>query len=178
MEAIGLNLPGLVAQIINFVLILVLLRMFLYKPILGLLDRRAERIRESLERAEAVQREADRSRAEFEEQIVEARRQGQQIVAQATEIGERLKEESRQEARREADAIITRANAEIQLEKDRALTEMRQAFADLTILAASRVIEQSLDKNRHQQLIDQVLTESTMFNGGTTRSDEGVGRGA
>ena len=167
MEAIGLNLPGLIAQIINFLLILVLLRMFLYKPILGMLDRRATRIRESLERAEAVQREADRSRAEFEEQIVEARRQGQQIVAQATEIGERMKEEARQDARREAETIIGRARAEIQLARDQALSQLHQQFADLTIMAASRVIDQSLDQERHRALIDQVLAESGTVDGGS-----------
>ena len=166
MEAIGLNLPGLIAQIINFLLILVLLRMFLYRPILGMLDRRAARIRESLERAEAVQREADRSRAEFEQQMAEARHQGQQIVAQANEIGERMKEEARHDARREAEAIIERARAEIQLERDQALTQLRSQFADLTVLAASRVINQSLDRDRHQVLIDQVLTESGTVDGG------------
>lgn len=166
MEAIGLNLPGLIAQIINFLLILVLLRMFLYRPILGMLDRRAARIRESLERAEAVQREADRSRAEFEQQVAEARRQGQHIVAQANEIGERMKEEARHDARREAEAIIERARAEIQLERDQALTQLRSQFADLTVLAASRVINQSLDRDRHQVLIDQVLTESGTVDGG------------
>ena len=175
MEAIGLNLPGLIAQIINFLLILVLLRMFLYKPILGMLDRRATRIRESLERAEAVQREADRSRAEFEEQIVEARRQGQQIVAQATEIGERMKEEARQDARREAETIIERARAEIQLARDQALTQLHQQFADLTIRAASRVIDQSLDGERHRALIDQVLAESGTVDGGS-RSGRGSRR--
>ncbi len=175
MEAIGLNLPGLIAQIINFLLILVLLRMFLYKPILGMLDRRATRIRESLERAEAVQREADRSRAEFEEQIVEARRQGQQIVAQATEIGERMKEEARLDARREAETIIERARAEIQLARDQALTQLHQQFADLTIMAASRVIDQSLDRERHRALIDQVLAESGTVDGGS-RSGRGSRR--
>jgi len=174
-EALGLNLPGLIAQIINFLLILVLLRMFLYKPILGMLDRRATRIRESLERAEAVQREADRSRAEFEEQIVEARRQGQQIVAQATEIGERMKEEARQDARREAETIIERARAEIQMARDQALTQLHQQFADLTILAASRVIDQSLDRERHRALIDQVLAESGTVDGGS-RSRQGSRR--
>lgn len=166
MEAIGLNLPGLIAQIINFLLILVLLRMFLYKPILGLLDRRAARIRDSLERAEAIQQEADRSRAEFETQMTEARREGQQIVAQATEIGERMKEEARQDARREAEAIVIRARAEIQLERDQALAELRQQFAELTILAAGRVINQTLDRSRHQELIDQVLAESGPLNRG------------
>lgn len=161
MEAIGLNLPGLVAQIINFLLILVILRLLLYKPILGMLDQRAARIRDSLERAEQVQREADRSRAEFEQQVVEARRQGQEIVAQATEIGERMKDEARQEAQRQAEALVARARAEIDLQKDQALAELRREFADLTVLAAGKVIERELDRPRHQELIDRILAEAT-----------------
>lgn len=166
MEAIGLNIGALIAQIINFVLILVLLRMFLYKPILGMLDRRSERIRESLERAEAVQAEADRSRAEFEAQMADARRQGQQIVAQATEIGERMKEEARSEAQREAEVIVGRARAEMEMLRDQTLADMRVKFADLTVLAAGRVIRAELDPRRHQELIERTWEETGTLNGG------------
>ncbi|MDP2937298.1 MAG: F0F1 ATP synthase subunit B [Dehalococcoidia bacterium] len=158
-EALGINVPGLVAQIINFSLLMVLLTALLYKPVLKMLDERATRIRESLEKAEEVKREAERTEQQFQARIQESRQEGQAILAQATKSGERLVEEARQRAREEGESLLTRARTEIEMERDRAITELQQRFADLTVLAASRVIGQSLDKESHVRLIEQVLEE-------------------
>lgn len=158
-EALGINVPGLVAQIINFSLLMVLLTALLYKPVLKMLDERATRIRESLEKAEEVKREAERTEQQFQARIQESRQEGQAILAQATKSGERLIEEARQRAREEGESLLTRARTEIEMERDRAITELQQRFADLTVLAASRVIGQSLDKESHVRLIEQVLEE-------------------
>lgn len=158
-EALGINVPGLVAQIINFSLLMVLLTALMYKPVLKMLDERATRIRESLEKAEEVKREAERTEQQFQARIQESRQEGQAILAQATKSGERLIEEARQRAREEGESLLTRARTEIEMERDRAITELQQRFADLTVLAASRVIGQSLDKESHARLIEQVLEE-------------------
>ena len=158
-EALGINVPGLVAQIINFSLLMVLLTALMYKPVLKMLDERATRIRESLEKAEEVKREAERTEQQFQARIQESRQEGQAILAQATKSGERLIEEARQRAREEGESLLTRARTEIEMERDRAITELQQRFADLTVLAASRVIGQSLDKESHVRLIEQVLEE-------------------
>lgn len=156
-EALGINLPGLVAQIINFSLLMALLSVMLYKPVVKMLDQRATRIRESLERAEEIKREAERAEQQFQARLQEARQEGQAIMAQATKAGERMIEDAREKARQEAEAILTRARAEIEMERDRALTHLRQSFADLTVLAAGRVIGKSLDKQAHSRLIEEVL---------------------
>ncbi len=171
MEAIGINLYGLIAQIVNFVLLLIVLRLVLYKPVLRMLDERSNRIKESMDRAEQIKREAARTQEEFQAQLAEARRQGQEVVAQATQVGERLKEEARQDAQRQAEGIITRARAEIRMERDRAIAELRSQFADLTVLAVGKVINRSLDKRAHEQLISDVLAESSSLktNGGSER---------
>ncbi len=161
MEALGINVPGLLAQLVNFTLLFLVLRVTLYKPIMGMLDQRAQRIRQSMEQAEQIQREMARMEAEVERRLDEARREGQNLVAQAMQVGERMREEARAEARREAEAIVTRARAEIHIERDEAIAQLREQFADLTILAASKVINQSLDKAAHQRLIEEVLAEST-----------------
>lgn len=161
MEALGINLPGLLAQLVNFTLLFLVLRVTLYKPIMGMLDQRAQRIRQSMEQAEQIQREMERMEGEVERRLDEARREGQNLVAQAMQVGERMREEARAEARREAEAIVVRARAEIHIERDEAIAQLREQFADLTILAASKVINQSLDKAAHQRLIEEVLAEST-----------------
>ncbi|MBI3979105.1 MAG: F0F1 ATP synthase subunit B [Chloroflexi bacterium] len=160
LEALGINLPGLIAQIVNFSLLLFLLSTLLYRPILKALDERSERIRESLGRAEAVRQEASRAESAVQARLDDARREAQAIVAQATQIGERMKEEARQEALRQAEALLVRARGEIDLERDRAISQLRRDFAELTILAAGKVIGQQLDRGTHERLIEQVLAES------------------
>ena len=161
MSQLGLNIPVLVAQLINFFVLLILLRLFLYRPILEMLDRRSQRIREGLAAAEQSKEHAAEAEQEVARQLDEARRQGQTLVAQAQETSTRIQEEARNQARREAEQLLERARNEIQLERDQAIAELRKEFADLTVRAAEKVISQSLDRQAHQRLIDEVLAESS-----------------
>ena len=160
MDALGVNLPGLIAQIINFSLLLGLLYFVLYKPVVRVLDKRSERIKESLDQAERLKEETTRSEEVVKQQIDEARQEGRNIVAQATQVAERVREEAREQARGEAEAIIVKARAEVLRERDEAIEEVRGQFADLTILAAERVINTSLDREQHRRLIEEVLEQS------------------
>lgn len=161
MDQLGLNLPLLLAQVINFFIVLVALKVFLYKPVLGMLDQRAQRVREGLQAADRSKEQAAEAEQEVSKQLDEARRQGQTLIAQAQEASSRIQEESRNAARREAEALLERARSEIQLERDQAISELRKEFADITVTAAEKVIGQSLDRQGHQRLIEGVLAEST-----------------
>ena len=86
MGALGINLIGLITQVIGFVAIVVLLTWLLYKPLLRVLDQRSERIRESLEASERAREEAAKSQEEMQRQIGEARVEGQQLIAQARDV--------------------------------------------------------------------------------------------
>ncbi len=165
MDELGLNLPVLIAQLVNFFLLLVLLRIFLYKPILEMLDRRAQRIREGVEAADQSKEQASEAEAEVAKQIDAARQQSQTLVASAQEAANRIQEESRNQARQEAETLLERARTEIQLERDQAIAELRGEFAELTVSAAEKVISQSLDRQAHQRLIDEALAESTFGEG-------------
>ena len=165
MDELGLNLPVLVAQLVNFFLLLVLLRIFLYKPILEMLDRRKQRIREGEQAAEQSKEQASQAQAEVATKIEEARQQSQALVAQAQEASSRIQEDARNQAKLEAETLLERARNEIQLERDQAVAVLRSEFAELTVSAAEKVISQSLDRQAHQRLIDEVLAES-MFREG------------
>ena len=165
MDELGLNLPVLVAQLVNFFLLLVLLRIFLYKPILEMLDRRKQRIQEGEQAAEQSKEQASQAEADVATQIEEARQQSQALVAQAQEASNRIQEDSRNQAKQEADLLLERARNEIQLERDQAVAVLRSEFAELTVSAAEKVIGQSLDRQAHQRLIDEVLAESTFREG-------------
>lgn len=165
--ALGINLPTLIAFIINFGILYLLLRAFLFGPVMKNLDERRRRIAESLRTAEDVQRQSAESQRIVQEQLEQARREGQQLIAQAQQTSTRIQEEGRTNAQREQETMITRARQEIQLERDTAIAELRREFADLTIAAAEKVIGQSLDRSSHERLINQVLAESTFAGSGT-----------
>ncbi len=158
---LGISWQGLLGQIINFGLLLVLLYFIGYRPIRKMLDERSKRIKEGVDQAELAKEAAARAEEEVQRRLDEARKDGQLVLAQAAEMGERLKAEAREEARREAEALIVRARAEIGMERDEAIDRLRQEFADLAILAAEKVINETLDKERHRRLIEEVLEESS-----------------
>ena len=162
MEALGINVPGLVAQIVNFLLLLFLISRFAYRPILRMLDQRSERIKESLEAADRAWQEAQQAETNIQAQLDAARREGQQIIEQAARSAEQLREEIQQIARQEAQAIVERAKADFALERQKAIAELRRQFADLTVAAAERVINESLDRAKHQSLISEVLEQSRL----------------
>ena len=160
--ALGFSLPALVSNLINFTILLIVLRLFLYKPVLRLLDERKRRIQEGLERAEQAASSASASEHEAREAIEQAQREGRELVQQAQETAAQLRAQLEERARADADQIVTRAREEVQLERDQAIEQLRREFADLTITAAERVTRQSLDRAAHQRLIDEVLVNSEL----------------
>jgi len=157
---LGLTLPNFIGQLINFIILLTLLIFFGYKPIRRMLNERAERIRKGIEQAETAKREYENSRIEIDKRISKARDEGQMIVGQAEKAGERIKEEARQAARMEAQAIVEKARVEIERERDSVIDELRAEFVDTAILAAEKVISNVLDKEKHRILIEKTLAES------------------
>jgi F-type H+-transporting ATPase subunit b len=158
---LGINLPLLIAQIVNFTILLVVLRLVAWGPLMKMLDDRRERIRESLEAADRAKAQVAESERQVQEQVEQGRREAQHLVAQAQEIASRIQAEARTQAQADAEAMIARARNEIQLERDGAIAELRKEFADLTIAAAEKVINSSLDRNAHRRLIDEALAQSS-----------------
>jgi F-type H+-transporting ATPase subunit b len=162
---LGINLPVLIAQIVNFTILLVVLRLVAWGPLMQMLDNRSERIRESLASAEEMRTKAAESDRQVHDQIEAARREGQTLVAQAQEIATRIQAEARTQAQEDAEAMLARARNEIQLERDRAIADLRKEFADTTIAAAEKVINSSLDRSQHRRLIDEALAGSSFKDG-------------
>ncbi|OGO19013.1 MAG: ATP synthase F0 subunit B [Chloroflexi bacterium RBG_16_50_11] len=158
---LGINWGVLITQIITFIILLVLLRVFAYKPIMRMMDERSRRVRESVEQAEAVKAQSVKAEEELKKQLEQASREGQDRIARAVKAGEEVKLKAQEEAKRETEKLVVKARSEIRQERDAAITEVRREFADLTVLAAGKVIEKSLDKEEHRELIEKVLEESS-----------------
>lgn len=163
MEGLGINLPLLVAFVINFLILFGLLTLVLYRPVLRVLDERQAKIKESIEQAERIKEQTAHSEEEIKAHLETARKEGQALIVQATQIGERLKEEAKDKARQEAETIVTKAQTEIRQERDKIVDELRKEFVDIAILAAEKVTRETLDKEKHRKLIDEVLKENATF---------------
>lgn len=159
MDALGIDLPRLLTFFVGFTIIAVVLYRFLYGPITRMLDERAERIRDSLEAADRARDEAASSAERVEEELANARREGQALIAEAREAAGRLRSQEEERTREEVAEMLERARQSIQQAQDAAVEEVRKEFADLAILAAERIVEQSLDRDAHKQMIDRVLEE-------------------
>ncbi len=159
MEGLGINLPLLLAFIINFIILFVLLSVFLYKPVMKMLDQRQAKIKESMDQAELIRQQAEKSAEEIRTQMGLAHKEAQGIIAQAIDIGDKLKNETKLEARKEAESIVAKAQIEIQRQRVKDIEELRTQFADIAILAAEKIIKETLDKEKSSKLIENIIKE-------------------
>ena len=162
-KALGINVPSIVAQVINFGILFLLLYMVAYRPIIRMFDERSKKIKDSVDQAEYIKEQVARTEEEAEKRIAAATKEGQDMVARAVKTGEEVRQKAGVDAKVEAEVLIQRARIEIQRERDEAVDDVRKAFADLTVQAAEKVIDRSLDKEAHREIIEKVLEESTTF---------------
>ena len=159
--SLGYNTSTLLAQIINFVILFALLYFVAYKPIMRMFDERSKRVKESMEQTEYIKEQAELAEKETAKRIQQASKEGQKIIQKAEQAGEEARQKVREEASIEAERLVARAQVEIQRERDEAMADLRSQFADLTVLAAGKVIDRTLDKKEHKKLIEKTLEESS-----------------
>jgi F-type H+-transporting ATPase subunit b len=160
MEGLGVNLNGLIAQLVNFGLLCLLLWLVAYRPILRLLDERSARIKEGIDKTDAVREQLTRAEAEFAARRADGLREAQEIVGRANAAADRIQREAEERARQVADEVVQRAREEINIERQRAVADLRAQVADLAILAAGRVVRSTLDPQQHVRLVQEALTEA------------------
>lgn len=147
-------------SIVNFLVILFLLRRYLWGPILTVLANRAEKIREGLAMAEAAKAERERMKAEVEKLLGDARRDAQAIGERMTKAAEAAAAEIRSQAKTEADRIRERGREDAKQLHDQALAQLRSELAGMVVLAASRVLGREVKAEQHRALIEQSLDEA------------------
>jgi F-type H+-transporting ATPase subunit b len=158
-EALGINLNFLIAQIINFLLLMFILRMVLYRPMLNMLETRREKIRESLSAAEKARAEAANRSRENEEIIAQARRQAQDIIRQAEERAKQREQQIVADASTNVEAMKVKAQQEVEYERQQAMAGLRGEVAQLSLAIARKTIGASLvNEQAHARIVDEVLS--------------------
>jgi F-type H+-transporting ATPase subunit b len=157
--AFGVDLLKLAFQIVNFLLVLYLLNRFVFKRVLALIDERQARIAKGLEQAEAAARDRELARAEREAALDEARSEAQAMISRATKIAEDSRAEIVAAARAEAEKVTARSRDEITAEKEKALAELRAHVADLALDAAGKLVRAQMSGPTQRRLVEEFLAE-------------------
>jgi len=139
--------------IVIFLSVLAVLWRFAFGPILAAVNAREEGINQALEEARNRQAEAERLLQEHKDQLADARRQAQEILSEGREAASRIQKDIEGKAREEGEAILARAKAEIEREKDAAVEVLRTEAVDLALAAASKLLHQKLDGEQDRKLV-------------------------
>ena len=159
-EALGLSLTEFVFYVINFLILVGLLTKFLYRPFLNMLETRKQSIQDALDNAELINRRADEKMENYDRQIVKLEEQGREIIKEAKERAEKQADEIIEEAHSKANSIIVAAERQVELEKQKALEEMKQQVATLALLAAEKIVERSIAQVGQDQIVDEIIEQA------------------
>src|SRR5262245_7448513 len=150
--------PGLIIwTLVVFGILLVLLWRLAFPALLRMVEERERRIQKQLEDAEKANAEAQRLLEEHKKQIAAARNEAQDILAKAKAVSQKERETLLAKAREEYDALLSRARKDIDGEKEKAIQALRREAVELSIAAASRVIEANLDTDANRRLVTDFL---------------------
>lgn len=158
MEKLGLNISYLLFYVLNFLLLLVLLRAWVYKPILGMLNQRKDKVTQSLKDAEVAAEARANAEQEAHKVITAAQTEANQRIVEAVSRAEKSAAGVLAAAETERNRRIQAVQAEATLERDRLLGDLRGQVAALAIAAANKLIGESLDEQRQRTLIDEFFS--------------------
>ncbi|MCM1132408.1 MAG: F0F1 ATP synthase subunit B [Ruminococcus flavefaciens] len=144
--------------VLNILILFILLRIFLFKPINKMLDDRTQSIQKDFDDAEKAKKEAEELRQQYEDSISSAKEEAGQIIRKAHEDAESERAVIISNSHKEADEIISSASEKIENERKRVLQQAHTQIADLAIEAASKVVSANLDDEKNRKLVDEFLS--------------------
>lgn len=157
-----INFFWVIVSSINFVIFLAIIWTFAFKPVAGMLAERKERIEQGLKDAEAARVDRASSEAERIATLAEARREANDILVRAQKVAQESRDSDIAATKEELERMRVRAAAGIEAEKVRAIADVRAEVADLALLAAGRVLGESMTDDRQRRLVDEFLSSSAI----------------
>lgn len=149
----------LVANLVNFAILLYLLKRFLYKPALAYLDRRRELIASRMESARQSEEKAEELVRKREKELSDAREQASRILEDTRARAEEMISESKKTAQQEGDRILTEARREIEQERETMEMRLRKSYAEIAVLGASRVLNREVNLADHERLLEELISQ-------------------
>ncbi|MEL1229144.1 MAG: F0F1 ATP synthase subunit B [Candidatus Neomarinimicrobiota bacterium] len=156
--------PGLyIWTIITFLLLFYVLAKFAWKPLLSMLEQRENLIKDSLENAEKAREELDKLNVESEAIITKARSEAQSILSEGKAAADKIKEDTITKAKDEASKIREDAQHQIQVEKDKAISDIRKEVVDISISVAEKLINKNISEQDNNTLIEESLKKINKY---------------
>ena len=150
--------------LIGFLLLMAILYKFVFPSMTKMLDERGAKIQGQMEKADAELQKAEGTRRQYEEQLADARAQGNTIVEEARSQAERVRADVLAKAEEEAQQIRARARADIEAERGRIVQDLRGQVATLSVDLAGKIVQRELNPDQHRQLVDQYINELSGLN--------------
>ena len=148
-----------VFNLINFAILLYLLKRILFKPALAYLDRRREQIAAQMEAARVSEEKAAQLAAQRQESLHTTLEQNRRTVEEAKHRAEEIVAEAKEDAKQEADRILAEARRQIEQERAQMGQELRRAYAEIAVLGASRILDREVRLEDHRKLLDELIAE-------------------
>ena len=157
LEKLGIDWRLLIAQLVNFAILATALTFLVYKPIVGVLEKRQKKIADSLKDAERISEELASAKTKTEEAMREARVEAAKVVSAAQASAESVRAAAAEKAKAEVALIIASGKKQLAAERDAAMGEVRAAAAELVSLATHKVIGEKLSGAKDKQLVDKIV---------------------
>jgi len=155
----SINWTLVFAGVINFGLLLYILKRLLFKPALAFLDRRREQIAARIQAARQSESQAQQLVQDKESELQQARERAEGILAEARREAEAVIAQAKVEAKSDAAKILSDSKHRLEQERDRMIHDLREAYADIAVLGAERVLDREIQSDDHRRLLDQLLEE-------------------
>lgn len=159
LEALGVNFKMVLIQAVGFLFLLLLLKKFLFGRIKDMLKARADEIKDTYKKSDDAKSEAERLKGEYQRKVIQAEEEAegkiQAAVVKANEISDEIVKEAHQTAANDR----AKAQQGIEVERKKALAEVRNQVIDLTILSSTRLIQQTMQRKTAEKLVDDVIKE-------------------
>lgn len=149
----------MIATLINTLILFLVLKHFLFKPVNKILDERKQNVEETYRQADEKLSEAARLESEYTEKLANAKEESAEIVKNATKRAQTRSDEIIAEAKKEASSLMVKANADIEKEKKRAVNQIKDEISDIALAVAEKVVEKEIDSKDHERLIESFISE-------------------
>jgi F-type H+-transporting ATPase subunit b len=152
--------PGLIIwQILIFVILLFILKKIAWKPLLTALHTREQTIKDSIDQAEKLKKDAEVLIEQNKKNMTEANVQSMRVINEAKDMANKLREELMAKANVDSRKLLDQAKTEIQQEKESAMADLRNEVSDLAIKAAEKIINDNLDESRQKKIVNDFISQ-------------------
>ena len=161
---LDINIYLIIGQVITFLIGLAILWRIAYKPIAGIFKQRADKISGDLEAAEKARKDMERLKSDYEAQMARLADETQKMMNQAVKDAQSVRDEIVNGAKDQSQAVLARALEQIEIEKQKAVKELRQQVLEISLLVAEKTIGETINEDLQRRLVDQLFSQLEVKN--------------